>query len=78
MSEYKKISAKNFIKTEYPLDSIASFPAMPMVQNNQKFYLATIPAEEIFPFCFVTRRESNAKDGFQRNLSDLPPKNWTS
>ena len=51
-------------------DTIASYPAMPIVQNDQRFYLASLPVEDIFPWCFVTRRVEDPKLGFQRNLNE--------
>lgn len=41
-----------------------------MVQNSQKFYLASLPVEDIFPYCFVTRRIDDPGEGFQRTLSE--------
>jgi DNA sulfur modification protein DndB len=48
----------------------ASYPALRLKQNDQIFYFSTIPVEEIFPFCFVARRQEDPIEGFQRNLSD--------
>ncbi len=49
--------------------SVASYPAMLMTQNNHKFYLASLPVDDIFPWCFVTRRIDDPIEGFQRSLS---------
>ena len=70
MSGLKKISPSQFIKSSQPEGSLASYPAMPLVQNNHKFYLATIPAEDLFPYCFVTRRMEEPTEGFQRTLNE--------
>ena len=43
---------------------------MLMTQNNQKFYLATLLVEDIFPYCFVSRRDADPIAGFQRTLSE--------
>ncbi len=43
---------------------------MPLVQNGQRFFLLSIPVEDLFPFCFVTRRLEDPIEGFQRSLSD--------
>lgn len=48
----------------------ASYPAMPLVQNGQRFFLLSIPVEDLFPYCFVTRRLEDPIEGFQRSLSD--------
>jgi DGQHR domain-containing protein len=48
--------------------STASYPALALEQNGQKFYIATIPKEDIFPFCTVSDRFEDPKEGFQRSL----------
>ena len=54
-----------------PTDSeIASYPAMLLTQNKHKFYLATLPVEDVFPFSFVSRRDADSIAGFQRTLSE--------
>lgn len=58
-----------FIQSSHKKGSFASFAAVPMAQNNHKFYITTIPAEDIFPYCFVARREEEPILGFQRNLN---------
>jgi DGQHR domain-containing protein len=47
----------------------ASFPALAITQNNHKFYFATMPVGDIFPYCFVAHREEEPTEGFQRNLN---------
>lgn len=47
-----------------------SYPAVPIVQNNQRFFFATIPVSKLFPYCFVSRRNEDAKTGFQRRLNE--------
>lgn len=47
-----------------------SFRALQLSQNNQKFYFATIPVDELFPFCFVARRDEDPQLGFQRALNE--------
>lgn len=46
----------------------SSYPALLLVQNNQRFYFSTIPVDEIFPSCFVARRDEDPLAGFQRAL----------
>ena len=47
----------------------ASFQALPLSQNAHRFYFSTIPVDELFPYCFVARRQEDAASGFQRSLS---------
>ena len=48
----------------------ASYPAMPLVQNDQRFFLLSVPVRDLFPYCFVTRRLDDPIEGFQRTLSE--------
>lgn len=48
----------------------ASYPAMPLVQNGQRFFLLSVPVQDLYPYCFVTRRLEDPVDGFQRTLSE--------
>ena len=70
IQEMKKIRSRptQLLMSDKPAGSIASFPALALEQNGQKFYFATIPKEDIFPFCYVAGREEDPQDGFQRNL----------
>jgi DGQHR domain-containing protein len=65
-----KVKKSKFVEPKDKDGSIASFPAMPLEQNAQRFYLATIPVFDIFPYCFVSRREEDPILGFQRTLSE--------
>lgn len=49
--------------------TFASFPALLLTQNRHKFYFATMPVEDIFPYCFVANRQEDPAYGFQRTLS---------
>lgn len=64
----RKRQALKFITSAHQEGTTASYPAMPLTQNDMTFYLVTIPVEDIFPFCFVSRRVENSIDGFQRAL----------
>ena len=52
-----------------PEGSMASFPALQLTQNEHKFFFATMPVEDIFPYCFVASRQEDPVQGFQRTLS---------
>ncbi|WP_373504012.1 DGQHR domain-containing protein [Aestuariivirga sp.] len=47
-----------------------SFPALRLKQNEHTFYFTTIPIEDLFPSCFVARRDEDALAGFQRALNE--------
>ena len=51
-----------------PIGSTASYPALALEQNGQKFFFVTIPKEDVFPFCYVAGRDEDPKEGFQRTL----------
>jgi DGQHR domain-containing protein len=46
-----------------------SYPALLLTQNKHRFYFATIPVVDLFPLCFVARRDEEPQHGFQRALS---------
>jgi DNA sulfur modification protein DndB len=47
-----------------------SYPALLLTQNKHRFYFSTIPVTDLFPHCFVARREEEPTLGFQRALSE--------
>ena len=47
----------------------SSFQALPLIQNEHRFYFSTIPVDDLFPYCFVARRQEDPIQGFQRTLS---------
>lgn len=47
-----------------------SYPALVLTQNKHRFYFSTIPVEDLFPNCFVARREEDPQMGFQRTLTE--------
>jgi DNA sulfur modification protein DndB len=47
----------------------SSFQALLLAQNEHRFYFSTIPVDDLFPYCFVARRQEDASQGFQRTLS---------
>jgi len=55
---------KQIIKTRPP-----SYPALLLTQNKHRFFFTTIPVIDLFPLCFVARRDEDPKQGFQRALS---------
>ena len=46
-----------------------SYPCLLMNQNNHRFYLTSIPVSDVFPYCFVSTRDEDNLQGFQRQLS---------
>lgn len=65
----KKATSRSTVKrntSKRPL----SYPALLLTQNRHRFYFATIPIEDLFPWCFVARREGDPLAGFQRALSE--------
>jgi DGQHR domain-containing protein len=47
-----------------------SYPALALSQNKQRFFFSTIPVEDLFPSCFVARRDEDPSEGFQRALTE--------
>lgn len=48
----------------------ASYRALLITQNGRRFYFATVPVDELFPWCFVARRDEDPVAGFQRSLNE--------
>jgi len=48
----------------------ASYRALLITQNGRRFYFATIPVNDLFPYCFVSRRDEEPTAGFQRALNE--------
>lgn len=48
-----------------------SYPALLLTQNKHRFYFGTVPVDDLFPHCFVARREEDPQQGFQRALSEV-------
>ncbi len=48
-----------------------SYPALVLTQNRHRFYFSTIPVDDLFPTCFVARRQEDPQIGFQRALSEV-------
>jgi DGQHR domain-containing protein len=47
-----------------------SYPALLLAQNKHRFYFSTIPVDDLYPCCFVARRQEDPQQGFQRALSE--------
>jgi DNA sulfur modification protein DndB len=47
-----------------------SYRGLLITQNGRRFYFATIPIDNLFPFCFVARRDEDPEAGFQRALDE--------
>jgi DGQHR domain-containing protein len=52
------------------LKRAASYRALLISQNGRRFYFATVPVGELFPYCFVARRDEDPLAGFQRALNE--------
>ncbi len=48
----------------------ASYRALLITQNGRRFFFSTIPVDELFPYCFVARRDEDPRAGFQRALNE--------
>lgn len=59
----------DFVSPLFEEGTTASYPVLPLEQNKQKFYFATMPVADIFPYCFVVRRQEDPTAGFQRELN---------
>lgn len=46
-----------------------SYSAFPVTQNDHRFYFSTIPVGDLYPYCFVSRRDDDPEAGFQRTLN---------
>jgi DNA sulfur modification protein DndB len=46
-----------------------NYPCLVISQNNHRFYLTSIPVADIFAYCFVSTRDDDNLQGFQRQLS---------
>lgn len=46
-----------------------SYPCLSLSQNKHRFYLTSIPVSDLFSHCFVTSRDEDNLNGFQRQLS---------
>lgn len=47
-----------------------AYPALLMTQNKHRFYFTTIPVDDLFPYCFVAKRDEDPVAGFQRSLNE--------
>lgn len=50
--------------------SIHTFPALLCTQNKKDFYIAVLPTEVLQKVCYVSRRDKDPKEGFQRSLNE--------
>lgn len=46
-----------------------SYPCLTMSQNQHRFFLTSIPVSDLFSHCFVSTRNDDNLEGFQRQLS---------
>lgn len=65
------LRTKKAVATEVRVRTRAlTYPALLIVQNNHRFYFTTIPVDDLFPYCFVARRDEDPNVGFQRSLTE--------
>jgi DGQHR domain-containing protein len=64
------LSVKTPDPTRGQIKKPASYRALLITQNGRRFYFATIPVNELFPCCFVARRDEDPATGFQRALNE--------
>jgi DGQHR domain-containing protein len=57
-------------KAAAPSGARISYPGLLLTQNAHRFYFATIPVDDLFPSCFVARRDEDPIAGFQRALNE--------
>lgn len=50
--------------------SAHTFPALLCSQNKQEFYIAVLPTDILKSVCYVSSRDKNPKEGFQRSLNE--------
>lgn len=59
-----------FARPRKPEPRPTSYPALLLAQNDHRFYFATIPIDDLFPYSFVARRDEDPVSGFQRTLTE--------
>jgi DNA sulfur modification protein DndB len=47
-----------------------SIRALMITQNGRRFYFASIPVDDLFPYCYVAKRDEDPVHGFQRSLNE--------
>jgi len=66
----KKIKEAQLVKCPHKEGSTAKYDCLVANQNDHQIFLVAIPAEDLFPFCFLSRRAEDSKEGFQRILGE--------
>lgn len=46
------------------------YTCLQAIQNDHKFYMATIPVSDLFQYCFLAWRHEDPQEGFQRRLNE--------
>jgi len=64
------VTAKRGNPTKSTRASAPSYPALLLTQNQHRFYFVTIPVDDLFNSCFVSRRDEDPAAGFQRELNE--------
>src|SRR5690606_2233067 len=50
--------------------SVHTYDALVCTQNKQEFYIAVLPTEVLEKVCYVSSRDQDPKEGFQRSLNE--------
>ena len=50
-------------------EKLPSYPCLVMTQNKHRFFLTSIPVSDLFSHCFVSYRDQDNVEGFQRQLN---------
>jgi DGQHR domain-containing protein len=66
----QELNTEDRVRSGGNLKRPASYRALLISQNGRRFYFATIPVDELFPYCFVARRDEDPLAGFQRALNE--------
>lgn len=59
-------------------EKTATVKVISCIQNGHEFYSAVIPSNMLKEICFISRRENDSKEGFQRKLNESRAKNIAS
>lgn len=52
------------------MSTFVTYPALSCQQNNWNFFITTLPKNILDKICYISRREDNTNQGFQRSLNE--------